>query len=52
MRPRARIVLVTVRDEPSVIPNPLSFGALGYVLKRDAGGGTCGGWGKVVAGGG
>jgi DNA-binding NarL/FixJ family response regulator len=35
--PDARIVFVTIRDEPSVIRTALSRGALGYVMKCDAG---------------
>lgn len=33
----ARIVLVSVRDEPAIIAKALAAGALGYVLKSDAG---------------
>jgi two-component system invasion response regulator UvrY len=33
--PDARIVFVTVRNEPSVIRNAMSWGALGYVLECD-----------------
>ncbi len=35
--PQARIIFVSVRDEPSVIRKALSGGALGYVMKCDAG---------------
>jgi DNA-binding NarL/FixJ family response regulator len=35
-QPDARIVFVTVRDDPSVVREALSVGALGYVLKADA----------------
>jgi len=35
--PEARIVIVTVRDEASVIRHTLALGALGYVSKADAG---------------
>ena len=35
-QPDARIVFVTVRDDPSVVREALSVGALGYVLKTDA----------------
>jgi DNA-binding NarL/FixJ family response regulator len=35
--PNARIVFITVRDEPEVIRCALSSGALGYVMKCDAG---------------
>jgi len=35
--PDARIIFVTVRDEPAVIAAALSEGALGYVVKCDAG---------------
>jgi DNA-binding NarL/FixJ family response regulator len=35
--PGARIVFVTVEDEPAVIRKAISIGALGYVLKCDAG---------------
>jgi DNA-binding NarL/FixJ family response regulator len=35
--PTARIVLVTVRDEPSVVRAALDCGVLAYVLKGDAG---------------
>jgi DNA-binding NarL/FixJ family response regulator len=33
--PDARIVFVTVRDEPSVIRNAMSWGAVGYVIECD-----------------
>jgi DNA-binding NarL/FixJ family response regulator len=36
-QPGARIVLVSVRDEPTLIRNALSSGALAYVIKADAG---------------
>ena len=36
-RPDARIVFVTVRDDPSVVRKAFLVGALGYVLKADAG---------------
>jgi DNA-binding NarL/FixJ family response regulator len=36
-QPSARIVFVTIRDEPSVVRAALQCGALGYVLKDDAG---------------
>jgi DNA-binding NarL/FixJ family response regulator len=36
-QPAARIVFVTVRDEPTVIRHALSLGALAYVIKADAG---------------
>ena len=36
-QPSARIVFVTVRDEPTVIRHALSLGALAYVFKADAG---------------
>ena len=32
----ARIVFVTVRDEPPIVRKAISLGALGYVLKEDA----------------
>jgi DNA-binding NarL/FixJ family response regulator len=32
----ARIVLVTVRDEPPIIRKAIALGALGFVLKNDA----------------
>lgn len=35
--PRARIVFVTVHDEPALIQQGLDAGALGYVLKLSAG---------------
>jgi DNA-binding NarL/FixJ family response regulator len=35
--PDARIVFVTIQDEPSVIRTAMSRGALGYVMKCDAG---------------
>ena len=35
--PAARFIFVSVRDEPSVIRKALSEGALGYVIKSDAG---------------
>ena len=35
--PDARIVFITVRDEPGVIRNAMSLGVLGYVMKCDAG---------------
>jgi len=35
--PDARIILVSVRDEPSLVRKALSAGALGYVVKSDAG---------------
>jgi DNA-binding NarL/FixJ family response regulator len=35
--PDARIVFVTVQDEPGVVRKALLLGALGYVLKADAG---------------
>lgn len=35
--PQARIIFVSVRDEPSVIRKAISGGALGYVMKCDAG---------------
>src|SRR5262245_24221982 len=35
--PEARIVLVSVHDEPALMRRGLAAGALGYVLKRDAG---------------
>jgi DNA-binding NarL/FixJ family response regulator len=35
--PDARIVFVTVHDEPGVVRKALLLGALGYVLKADAG---------------
>lgn len=38
--PEARIVFVTVWDDPSVIRRALSPGALGYVWKADAGAGA------------
>jgi DNA-binding NarL/FixJ family response regulator len=36
-QPNARIVFVTIRDEPSVVRAALHCGVLGYVLKGDAG---------------
>jgi DNA-binding NarL/FixJ family response regulator len=36
-RPDARIIFVSIRDEPAVIRKSLSEGALGYVVKCDAG---------------
>jgi DNA-binding NarL/FixJ family response regulator len=36
-QPEARIVFVSVRDEPTLIRNALSSGALAYVIKADAG---------------
>ena len=36
-RPAARIVFVTIESAPAVIQAALDLGALGYVLKRDAG---------------
>jgi len=35
--PAARIVFVTIRDEPSVVRAAFDCGALGYVMKGDAG---------------
>ncbi len=35
--PNARIVFVTVRSEPQFVRRALALGALGYVLKCDAG---------------
>jgi DNA-binding NarL/FixJ family response regulator len=35
--PSARILFVTIRDEPSVVRAALQCGVLGYVLKGDAG---------------
>lgn len=35
--PSARIVFVTIRDEPSMVQTALDCGACGYVLKNDAG---------------
>jgi DNA-binding NarL/FixJ family response regulator len=35
--PDARIILVTIRDEPSIVRAALQCGVLGYVLKGDAG---------------
>lgn len=35
--PDARIIFVSVRDEPSVIRKAIAGGALGYVMKCDAG---------------
>jgi DNA-binding NarL/FixJ family response regulator len=35
--PQARIVLVTIRDDPSVVRAALHSGVLAYVLKVDAG---------------
>ena len=32
----ARIVFVTVRDEPPIVRKAIALGALGYVLKEDA----------------
>jgi DNA-binding NarL/FixJ family response regulator len=36
-QPGARIVFVTIRDEPSVVRAALQCGVLAYVLKGDAG---------------
>jgi two-component system NarL family response regulator len=36
-QPAARIVVVTIRDEPSVVRAALQYGVLAYVLKDDAG---------------
>src|SRR5262245_3906201 len=35
--PTARVVFVTVRDEPAVIQEAVDVGVLGYVMKGDAG---------------
>lgn len=35
--PEARIIFVSIRDEPAIIRMAMSEGALGYVLKCDAG---------------
>jgi DNA-binding NarL/FixJ family response regulator len=35
--PDSRVVLVSVRTEPAIISKALSAGALGYVVKSDAG---------------
>jgi len=35
--PKARIVFVTIHAEPMMVENALSIGALGYVLKLEAG---------------
>jgi two-component system NarL family response regulator len=35
--PSARVVVVTVRDEPAVIREAFQVGVLGYVMKGDAG---------------
>ena len=37
VHPAARIIFISVRDEPAVIKKALAEGALGYVIKSDAG---------------
>jgi DNA-binding NarL/FixJ family response regulator len=37
MHPVARIIFVSVQDEPAIIRKAIAGGALGYVVKADAG---------------